>query len=469
MRPMSLLSLVLVAASSVAQSPDRTVRMTVSPAAAPSPALKYELLPDLRDLSPGNAALHYYRATNAGWLYHRSDEKFNEKMARWMEATIKELPREELKWLPEYAPLRELERGARNEHCNWELTARLKSDGARALVPEIGVIRDLSLLLALRTRLELSEERFDQAVLSLQTGFSLARHLNEAPTMIFGLTGHALAGMTAREVERFIQQPGAPNLYWALTSLPVPFADLREALRGDRLIMTNMIPDFARLESAVLSIDEARDILNKLYHNQGIFGGGLPTALQGSQGLGAFFPAMMVAKNYSRAKDYLVAHGWAAEKVEGMPAPQVVLLYAGLRSRVIQDEALKWSGVPYWQAQPYLQQTRRILDEANKEAEESLPFLGVAPAFDALLRNSALTDRRIAILRLIEALRLHAAANRGELPTQMGELTAVPIPVDPVTGKALIYELQDGKAIVSTPPVDGNPSMSERYEITIRR
>ena len=39
-----------------------TTRLTVSPMAAPRPAMRYELLPPLRERTPGNAAVGYLRA-----------------------------------------------------------------------------------------------------------------------------------------------------------------------------------------------------------------------------------------------------------------------------------------------------------------------------------------------------------------------------------------------------------------------
>ena len=42
--------------------PGDPIRLVVSPAAAPKPSLKYRLMPDRRDLTPGNAATLYYRA-----------------------------------------------------------------------------------------------------------------------------------------------------------------------------------------------------------------------------------------------------------------------------------------------------------------------------------------------------------------------------------------------------------------------
>ena len=39
-------------------------KLTVHPAAAPSPALRYRLLPEVRDQQTGNALLLYYKAFN---------------------------------------------------------------------------------------------------------------------------------------------------------------------------------------------------------------------------------------------------------------------------------------------------------------------------------------------------------------------------------------------------------------------
>ena len=55
--------LLVIAGPVAAQEPVIPVRkMTITPAAAPVPALRYQLLPELRDTTPGNAALLYYRA-----------------------------------------------------------------------------------------------------------------------------------------------------------------------------------------------------------------------------------------------------------------------------------------------------------------------------------------------------------------------------------------------------------------------
>jgi len=56
-----LVAAALTAGPSGATSGDAVVRLHVRPMAAPRPALKYQLLPDLGELTPGNAAQEYLK------------------------------------------------------------------------------------------------------------------------------------------------------------------------------------------------------------------------------------------------------------------------------------------------------------------------------------------------------------------------------------------------------------------------
>src|SRR4051812_115070 len=79
-----------------APAPTVEVRpLTVAPAAAPMPALKYELLPRLRDRVPGNAAMDYHRAyiLRPSWPRDPKEAaKFGETLIAWEEASIDKMP-----------------------------------------------------------------------------------------------------------------------------------------------------------------------------------------------------------------------------------------------------------------------------------------------------------------------------------------------------------------------------------------
>ena len=78
-------------------------------------------------------------------------------------------------------------------------------------------------------------------------------------------------------------------------------------------------------------------------------------------------------------------------------------------------------------------------------------------------------EQRIAYLRVIEAVRLHAFENGGKLPDKLDEIK-LPIPNDPIRGKAFDYSVKDGKATLS----GGNPnpeqaSTNRVYEIQLKK
>src|SRR5579871_5069769 len=72
-----------------------TIKLTATATPAPVPALKYELLPRLRDRVPGNAATDYRRAAllRPSWPRDPKEAKEQEdKLQKWEEATPEQLP-----------------------------------------------------------------------------------------------------------------------------------------------------------------------------------------------------------------------------------------------------------------------------------------------------------------------------------------------------------------------------------------
>src|SRR5205807_5064204 len=64
--------------------------------------------------------------------------------------------------------------------------------------------------------------------------------IGEHPTLIGDLVAITVAFQAIGPVEELIQQPGSPNLYWALTALPDPFIDLRKGLDGQRGLLLGL-------------------------------------------------------------------------------------------------------------------------------------------------------------------------------------------------------------------------------------
>ncbi len=102
------------------------VRLVVSPAAAPVPALKYRLLPTLAEQTSGNGAFEYLQAVNRD--LPRVDQN---KLNPWLDLPPDRLPVKEVETsLDSFRrTLKELEQASRREVCDWQLP--IKRDGFR--------------------------------------------------------------------------------------------------------------------------------------------------------------------------------------------------------------------------------------------------------------------------------------------------------------------------------------------------
>ena len=162
------------ASPATAQPPSGTTTILLRPAAAPSPALKYRLVPERPGLIPGNAAIFYHRALLVAGT-HRADldaerkavppatqpETTDDLIYRWLEGPIADVPRDEARALIArfQTPLREVELAATRTTCDWEFESR--TEGITLLLPEIQAMRSLARLVALKARLAILDGRTD--------------------------------------------------------------------------------------------------------------------------------------------------------------------------------------------------------------------------------------------------------------------------------------------------------------------
>src|SRR5262249_39550328 len=133
--------------------------------------------------------------------------------------------------------LKELDLAARREYCDWEMTPRIRTDGIGLLLPDVQGMREFGSLLAARARFHMADGHYAECIHALQTGMALGRHVAEAPTLINALVGMAISQIMLGQVEDLIQQPNAPNMYWALTMLPRPYIDMTKSMQGERIMI----------------------------------------------------------------------------------------------------------------------------------------------------------------------------------------------------------------------------------------
>ncbi len=487
-----MLALILLATATPSAPPaDRapTRTLTVTPAPEPRPALKFDLFPRVRDRQPGNAAIAYYRAITQRPTPPNDPKEIareQENFEKWMTCNLDEFPAKDVReYLDRYATsLREIDRATNCDRCDFETLPRLRVEGINLLLGEIQECRTLAKVLALRTRLELAEKNFTAAAKSVRSGFQLAKNIGEGPTLIQLLVGLAIETVFLERVEEWIARPGSPNLYWALTQMPRPLIESRQAFQGEELFLEAFVPSLGRLRGAPLPKDEAARLIEGIFRElagsrmllEGV--SDVPAGERVSPGeklltdIGIVF---YIAWAYGSARNEMIQRGSRPEvEIAKMPAAQIVFLNSYERFLELRDAQWKWIGLPFHLAAKPLQDVTHRLKKAR--AEYRLDFFFtifslLLPAVDRVIWATARTERRFAAVRTLEAIRMATAANGGKSPAKLADITATPVPDDPVTGKPFEYTATATGWILKAPPPEkepANPQNSLDYAVTIR-
>ncbi len=448
--------------------------LKIHPQAAPSPALLYRLDPEIRFQESGNAVQNYYRAYSPEWASFRyRDQEYWKKEEEWLKLPIDKLPPEADKRNARY--LWEIERGTNRSHADWDMIPGIRRDGIMFLLPDIQGMRNFARDLTLRTRYELKEKDFPAAVKSMRTTITLGRHVAKGVTLIQGLVGIAITTIGFKQVEDGIQQPGFPNLFWALAALPTTPIDLREAMDGEKFLMDSITPGlrdilYAKKPKAVgqpelqAMVDKFREAMS-LTGTQNT-GRNDMEKLMDNVGL-----SVRMAASYPAAKEKLLRFGWEPKALEALPPLQVVLMCEILIYDENYDNILKWLNIPYWQAKAELEKTI-IAGKPKDGAAANLLSMGMLarlllPATSKVLEAKVRVQRYQAQLMVVEAIRMQAAQT-GKLPQTLEEITVAPIPLNPVTGKAFSYKNEGNFAMIESDKIsDSDPKEYHRFRLEL--
>jgi hypothetical protein len=409
------------------------IRLTVPPMASPKPALRYLLLPDLKEMTPGNPIPNYLRC-----LLAQDFSTDRETLSR--------------------SALRQVDRAARMDKPDWQILLKLKTDGFGLLLPDLQKMRFLASVLQERFHDEVAQRRFDDALRTAQTMFALSRHMGEHPTLIGDLVAVAIATVAIGPLEEMLEQPDCPNLYWALTNLPEPLISVNKGMEGERVLIRS---EFRELDDREpMSKDQVKKLIFHI-DNLRKQEGKLDKKVNGAR---AWIDAHSKdEKSIEAARRRLVEYGIPQERITRFPTDQVVLLDAFREYEARRDEAMKLMNLPTWQMEVMLRRTKPV--------KEPTLFDSVLPALTRVRRAQGRLEQRIALLRHVEALRLYAAEHEGKLPEKLSDIE-VPLPNDPFTNKPFRYKVEDGTAhLRGTPPKgeEKNPGYNVHYEITLRK
>lgn len=462
-----------------AERQPQTFEFTVDPAAEPVPALKYALSPGYLEQKPGNAAPFYYRALLRYKPIKRTrGSVFNDTNQKWMDGPLDELPLEELREeLRAFGMLdhegsvyQELRTAAYRDSCDWDLRLREKTglDAVFFLIPEIHDMRHLARLLALKARLEIAEQRYDDALETLLVGHEMARDTSQPPTLIADLVGIACVSILQQPVRELIAAADSPNLYWALTALPDPIIEMQSAITHEKALPPLVFPLIRNAESVNHSPGEwRRKVFDAFRTFDEIERPGEPNAA-----LDSLRWSLTVARGYPRAKRWLVEHGSTKEEVEAMSVPRLVAVYQARVYRYVADEQFKWTHLPLrFREERIRASERRLRGEGLLGSGETLgEFIPITRLVGAVANSGqrVLTmETKIAAMRALEAIRMYAAVHDGRLPKSLTDVKQVPVPDNPRTGEPFPYRVEDDVAILDVP--QEHVEASWRFRIRIRK
>jgi hypothetical protein len=437
---------------------EAVVHLTVRPMPAPKPVLKYQLLPELRELNSGNAAQNYLKCFMEQRRFFFTKESAAER-AHYQTMPLAELPVDKLLHYGGFA-LEQADWAARLDSLDWQTLERIQNGGMEPLSDELGPLQDLAAALQVRFRGEVAGHHFDAALCTAKTMFALARHLGEHPTEVANLVGLWAAHLSLATLEEMVQQPGCPNLYWALTDLPCPLVDLRKGVQGDRTLVAAELRSLQ--DDTPMTETEIEELVS---HLSGVMGFALEQSGRPPRNVRARLQERVKDPELVRAaRERLIEAGYGPDSVKTFPPMQVILVDEKRDYEVQRDERMKLLALPLWQIDS-LVGGKELTSEGDGLLVDLLPHIV------KLRRTQGQLEQQIAFLRHVEALRMYAARHNGKLPAKLSDVS-VPLPIDPVSGKPFVYAIDGAIAHIrgSSVQAEEKDSISNvHYEVTLQK
>jgi hypothetical protein len=426
-------------------------RFELTPTAPPSPALKYQFLfRDAFERRPGNAAILYMYATllmgpDAEDKADKALEAYDGKnMARFNNLADS---------LENHSVLEELDLAGRCENCDWEFPWH--EEGLGTLLPQLSPLRTLGRILKVRALREIDQGKIDDAVQTMRLGYEMADKVGEKGVLVCGLISMSISLNMNDCLEQLMNRPDAPNLYWALSGFPNRQAVLSASIDGESQWWVNAIPNLAQAwRGEDISAQQWHAMLDYLHST---VGGSHPNV---SDVVKATSPELM----RQAQEQYAQTHHITPEQAAGVDPIIVVGTFYLSQLQIARDNAFKLRGLA---VPTRIAMSKKAHDDFEKLMREqpANPFLQTLSDFHGIYVRFARIDRLLAALTTVEAIRSYAAANNGELPAQLSDITDTPVPLNPATGEPFEYRTDNGTATLS----DSKFESRLTYTIRIRK
>ncbi len=472
----SLLILTLVAAAVVrvasAAGPattEPTTRSTERQPRAPAVVRGDRRTFDLRPVPPADPGLRYslsvYPADrepgDAAPLYLRAADLVPADAAAAFDPLAKPLPgvaADDL--LARCRPTLELvDRAARLDRCAWAAEPAAGVVPTLPALPHLNRAKLLANLLDLRAGRQLAAGDVDGVVATVRDLFALAAHTAAGSNLVGGLVGIGIESQAVTRAAELMSLPAAPNLYWATAAIPRPVVDLRAAIAGERRWLRRAMPVTAkgRRPESVTADDWGE--WAKEYRAMAVANG----SSDGGPSSFALSMKMLPAATRWYAATHARATTGPTTGPTTVPAQLVLARYAIGRFQAVVDEQDEVLSLPYPELLP---RWWRAFDAIDREPGNPLVDVLLWPLQPAP-RPFARAERAVAALTAVEAVRAYAAAHGGRLPDRLDDVTEVPVPANPITGKPFEYRVENGAGVLADhDPVAGDYPLE--YTVRVR-
>lgn len=425
--------------------------LMIIPAAEPVPALRYQFWPPLRVQKPTNAMPFFSRAVLMATTtrLQNSDLRITaDRQDRWLDSNWKAEYADEIReFLSHYSDsLAELERATDCMHIDYPIVDSSLSLGEMygLMLPEVQDSRDLAKLLRLRAKLEMHSGRWNEFTRTMQTMFRLSEMVGHVGDLLVSrLVAIAIVSVAVKTVQEASTQPGCPNFYWALASLPTGLLDVHSAIDQELQMLPNLTPGLATNPDTPVGAVAARAKLAEIIHvtNELQLLSESPSADQ-AESRAKLTGGLVVIAVAEQSREYLRAQtGWG-DHADELSDSECVLRAFAIEVDRTTSNILKWNWLPdsirLQNAGRSEDEMHRLMTLARSKINPAAMILNlVLPATAAACRAEYRGKQSIALQATVESIRDFAAEHK-RLPESLDEL-ALPAWPDPMTQKPFGY------------------------------
>jgi hypothetical protein len=331
------------------------------------------------------------------------------------------------------------------------------------LLPDIQGLRALLRALAAHTRADIAEGKVDEAIERITVGMAIADHVGKTPFRVIKMWQGSVVDSLLDRVDELVQLEKCPNLYWAIAQLPSPLIDLRPVADWERRMLLSSHNLRERLETASTR-DEWKQLAADLTRVSAEVDQEFAKLVEEPAGVRSYWKELATQAREELPK---IKPELAPRMAEMSDTERAVRWFAARQARR-EDDGLAVFFLPPVAGLAYAKDWK-VRERADRELRPRFVEVMALPPWTYVRAWS--TQRRLAALQCLEAIRDHAARHKGKLPARLADIDAVPVPMDPMTGKPFDYELDADGARLSAASTGVYPSIRDqvRYRIRLRK